>query len=218
MNVDSGLRAQGLVGVTCALPAGGGFDWRWRVEDAFTNSYPEASINVASGWIEAFGNTNSPDFRSDLLAPTDPVGISPSNADIHVPDPNFGEVHLHWIEATDNGPVAGISYEIQVARDGGFNDIEAQLFSTAGTDTYPVTLSASRFDKFWRIRARDVGGNFSPWSPALKFRVTYNDSIDHSAGDAKKMCGMSAGLASPGYVFLVGAFILGLIASRRILH
>jgi hypothetical protein len=216
INVDSGLQSQGLVTVNCALPNGGGYDWRWRVEDAFTNAYPDAAPNIAAGWIEAFGNTNSPDFRSDSIAPTDPVGVSPSDTDILVPDPDHGEVHLQWIEATDNGPVTGISYEIQVGRNGGFGDVEAQLFSSAGTSTYPVTLSPSRFPKVWRIRARDVGGNFSPWSPALKFRVTYDDSIDHSAGDATKFCGMTAGWASSGNALLAGVLILGLLLGSTI--
>jgi MYXO-CTERM domain-containing protein len=202
------LGAQGVHTLTYNIPADGGYDWRWRVEDAYANSHPLP----ANGWVEAFGtfaaqNTNSPDFRSDQLPPADPVAVAPHNVDTQVPDPVFGDVTLYWIESTDNGPVAGISYELQVATDGGFNGIEAQIFSTAGQSSYPITLTVSRFDKYWRIRARDVGGNFSSWSSPLNFRVTYNDGDDHGAGDAKKACGMSV-----GSVPMLGTAALGLLA------
>jgi hypothetical protein len=201
------LGAQGLKQLTYAIPADGGYDWRYRVEDSFANSYPPGPTD----WVDAFGtfasqNTNSPDFRSDQVPPTDPVALAPHNMDTQVNSPIAGEVVLHWQESEDNGPVSGISYELQTALDGGFNQIEAQIFSTAGTSSYPVTLTVSRFDKFWRIRARDVGGNFSNWSAPLNFRVTYNDGLNHSAGDAKKACGMTV-TAAPAF----GGALLGLI-------
>jgi hypothetical protein len=202
------LAAQGVHTLTYSIPSDGGYDWRWRVEDAYGNSYPPA----ANAWIEAFGtaaapNTNSPDFRSDQLPPSDPAGSAPHNVDIQVTDPVTGPVTLYWVEATDNGPVAGISYELQVATDGGFNGIEAQIFSTAGSTSYPVSLGVSRYEKFWRIRAQDIGGNLSNWSAPLTFRVTYDDGVNHSAGDAKKACGFGAGATTP----VLGITLLGLL-------
>jgi hypothetical protein len=216
VTLQTPLGAQGVKTLSWTIPNNGGFDWRWRVEDSFANSYP---LPVDT-WVEAFGtiaapNTTSPDFRSDQLSPTDPVGLAPSNIDIQVPDPNTGPVTLQWIEATDNGPVAGISYELQVAREGGFNDIEAQLFSTAGQSQYPITLSVSRFTKHWRIRARDVGGNFSQWSDPLDFRVTYNDGVDHGSGDAEKTCGMAAAAVPSLGAALLGLALIGFAALRR---
>ena len=216
-NLATPLGAQGLKTLTYNIPADGGYDWRWRVEDAFANSFPPQP----GVWVEAFGtlaapNTTSPDFRSDQVPPGDPIAVSPHNLDIQVEDPVIGAVTLNWIESTDNGPVAGISYEIQVATEGGFGQIEAQLFSTAGTSSYPVNLTVSRYDKFWRIRARDVGGNLSNWSAPKNFRVTYNDGFDHAAGDAKKSCGMTAGVL-PGFgSALLGLAILGLASGRRL--
>jgi hypothetical protein len=210
------LGAQGAHTLTYNIPADGGYDWRWRVEDAFANSVPAA----ANTWVEAFGsevapNTTSPDFRSDQLPPSDPIALSPHNIDIQVPSPAIGNVTLNWIEATDNGPVSGISYEIQVATDGGFNGIEAQLFSTAGTSSYPVSLTVSRYDKFWRIRARDVGGNFSSWSAPLSFRVTYNDGDNHGAGDSAKTCGFSASAMPALSAGLMGLALLLSAAMRK---
>jgi Kelch motif protein len=203
--LQSSFGPQGPHALTYAIPNDGAYDWRWRVEDAYANSYPVGPAD----WVEAFGtfasqNTNSPDFRSDQVAPSDPVADGPHNLDIEVDNPVAGPVVLNWTESTDNAPVAGISYEIQVATDGGFNQVEAQLFSTAGTTSFPVTLTVSRFDKYWRLRARDIGGNISNWSQSLKFRVTHDDGFDHGAGDAKKTCGFSAG-AFPG----LGGAVLG---------
>src|SRR5688572_27493086 len=203
--------AQGVHTVNFTAPANGGFDWRWRVEDVFSNSYPA----TANTWVDAFDNASSPDFRSDQEPPSDPVAVTPSNVDIQVTSPSAGPVVLNWIEATDNGPVSGISYELQVATDGGFLGIEAQLFSTAGTSSYPVTLSVSRYDKFWRIRARDVGGNFSGWSQPLHFRVTYNDGQNHGAGDSAKNCGFTAAAAPALSAALLGAVLLGFAFRRR---
>jgi hypothetical protein len=112
--------------------------------------------------------------------------------------------------------VSGISYELQVARDGGFIDIEAQIFSSAGTSSYPVTLTVERDNKFWRVRAKDIGGNFSAWSPALTFRVVHDDGFDHGAGDASKSCGFGASAAAPGAALvLLGLALIGLAAARR---
>jgi len=74
----------------------------------------------------------------------------------------------------------------------------------------------SRYDKYWRMRAKDIGGNFSNWSNELHFRVTYNDGEDHSAGDAKKTCGMTAMGAPALGSALLGLAILGLAAGRRL--
>jgi len=221
-NLNTGLTAQGTLTINYTIPANDGYDWRWRVEDAYLNSYPPALDSVPEGWIEAFGtlespNTTSPDFRSDQIPPSTPIPQYPTNTDIQMPEAAGGNVTLFWEEATDNGPVAGISYEIQVAKEGSFSDIEAQLFSTAGNDQYPVFLSVDRNFKYWRLRARDVGGNFSEWSDPLTFRVTFNDGANHSKGDAKRVCGMGAEAAGPGATAaLLGLAILALSSGRRI--
>ena len=210
--LDSGLLAQGTLQVTWTIPGPGAFDWQYRVEDAFTNSWPAG----AGEWADAFGNTASPDFRSDQIPPADPVAVSPDAVDLHVTSPASGLATLAWLESTDNGPVSGISYEIQVARDGAFLDIEAQLFSPSGTSEYGVTLSVSRYNKHWRLRARDVGGNFSAWSEPLIFRVTYDDTVDHGSGDAKKGCGLSAGAFPSGLALLAGlAFAAACFRRKR---
>ena len=210
-NLDSGLTNQGIITLNWPVPADGAYDWQYRVEDSYANSYPL----LANQWVDAFDNVTSPDFRSDQVPPADPLANYPSNVDLYVDHPVAGYATLSWTESTDNGPVAGISYEIQVARDGGFVDIEAQIFSTAGTSSYPVQLTVSRFNKYWRLRARDVGGNLSNWSPSLTFRVVYDDHLDHGAGDAKRNCGFSVPAATRSLTgLLYGLALLGLAAAK----
>jgi len=218
INLDSGLQNQGTITIPWNIPADGSYDWQYRIEDSYSNSYPDAMIGTPAGWVDAFGNGSSPDFRSDQIPPADPIALGPSNVDIDVHHPVGGYATLNWTESTDNGPVAGISYEIQVARDGGFIDIEAQLFSTAGTSSYPVYLTVSRYNKYWRLRARDVGGNYSNWSPPLIFRIVYDDQLDHGAGDAKRNCGFGTPAGAPlGAAALcgLGLAVLGLAFQRR---
>ena len=210
VNIDSGLTNQGLITLNYTIPAGGDFDWRYRVEDTYANSFPAA----AGAWVDAFGNSSSPDFRSDQVPPADPLAQSPNNTDVEANHPVQGPVVLHWTESTDNGPTSGISYELQVARDGGFLDIEAQIFSSAGTSAYPVTLTVERDNKFWRVRARDIGGNFSSWSTPLSFRVVYDDKLDHGAGDTKKSCGFGANAAGSLAGLLCGLALVGLAATQ----
>jgi hypothetical protein len=81
-------------------------------------------------------------------------------------------VTLSWKESTDNAPTVGIQYELQVAKDGGFINIEAQLFSPAGTSNYATVLTVDRDNKYWRVRARDIGGNLSAWSAPLTSACT----------------------------------------------
>ena len=78
VSLDSGLTAQGEITIPWTIPSGGGYDWRYRIEDEFQNSHPDALANTPEGWIEAFGtegapNASSPDFRSDQESPAEPV-------------------------------------------------------------------------------------------------------------------------------------------------
>jgi hypothetical protein len=215
--LSSGNGAQGTRSINFVIPADGQYDWRWRVADTFNNYTP--SVNGVPAWIEGFDNAVSPDFRSDQIPPAIPIAVSPADVDIQVTDPSAGPVSLTWVESTDNGPQDAITYEIQVAREGGFGDIEAQIFSTAGNSSVGVPLAVDRNEKFWRLRAKDVGGNYSGWSNVRTFRVTYNDGANHSSGDAKRVCGFSAGAAVSSMTgALLGLAVLAMAAGRRLVR
>ncbi|HEY3227511.1 MAG TPA: kelch repeat-containing protein [Planctomycetota bacterium] len=206
--IDSGLSAQGTIRVPYAIPAAGTYDWEYRVEDAAGNSFPE-------GWAPAFGNDRSPDFRSDQVPPTAPVPRSPNGIDIDVPDPAAGLVTFEWEESKDDGPAEALTYELQVARDLEFDDLETSVDIPAGRTSWSVYLAVARESRYWRIRARDIGGNAGDWGERLEFRVTHDDGWNHAAGDGRNGCGYGAGGGGGGAVgwipapaVLLGALLL----------
>ncbi len=206
-NLDSGLRDQGTITLAFQIPTPGGYDWEYRIEDDLDNCYP----TPYGTWAPAFNNANSPDFRSDQVPPSAPVGIGPSGFDVQSPEPTGGPVTFSWTASTDDGPVASIEYEIQAARDGGFNDIEAQFFSAPGASETTAPLAPSDAPKFWRVRARDVGANFSDWSPPLSYRLVHDGGGSHGG-----RCGQSAGPASAsGAAAPLFGLALLLFAGRR---
>jgi len=213
--LSSGNQAQGDVSVAFTIPADGSYDWRWRIADAFDNYTP--ALNGLPQWVEAFGNTASPDFMSDQTPPAIPIALSPANGDVPVSSASGGLVTFTWVESTDNGPQSAISYEIQIARDFGFSDIEVTTSSTAGNSSFEIYVSVARTQKFWRIRARDIGGNLSAWSDSRAFRVTFDDRLNHAAGDAKKGCGFSAtNSTAPLWTgALICLALLGMASGRR---
>jgi len=212
--LSSGNGAQGLRSISYAIPSNGSYDWRWRVADTFNNYAP--TVGGQPSWVEAFSNAVSPDFQSDQISPADPIAQVPSGVDVAVGDPVGGNVTLAWTESTDNGPASAITYEIQVARDAGFLNLEGQFTSTAGTSSMDVYVTVSRTNKYWRLRAHDVGGNTSAWSNVLSFRVVFDDHMDHGAGDAKKSCGFGVAGGLPGLgCALLGLTLLGMVAFRR---
>jgi hypothetical protein len=203
--LDTGLVAQGTLAIPWSIPAAGAYDWEWRVEDDLDNCYPPAY----GTWAPAFSNANSPDFRSDQSPPTAPVAVSPSGYDLQAADPTSGDVTLSWTPSTDDGPAAGVAYEIQAARDGGFNEIEAQFFSAPGAGETSIGLAPSDAPKHWRLRARDIGGNFSAWSAPQSFRLVHDGGGSHGG-----RCGQSAGRETASAPSLALLAVALLVASR----
>ncbi len=206
--LDSGLRSQGTIAIPWSIPAAGAYDWEYRIEDDLDNCYP-----IPYGtWAPAFNNASSPDFRSDQVPPSAPAGTGPSGFDVQSPEPTGGSVTFSWTVSTDDGPVTSIEYEIQAARDGGFNDIEAQFFSAPGASETTGQLAPSDAPKFWRVRARDVGANFSDWSPSLSYRL-----VHEGGGSHRGQCGQSAGPARGSGVaaLLFGVALIASAGRRR---
>ena len=190
--VDSGLADQGPIRVEYEITGEGAFDWEYRVEDENANSFPAAPDE----WAPAFGNAGSPDFRSDQAPPSNPGPLYPDDADVGVPDPAGGLVTLAWTASSDNGADSEISYEVEVGMDSGLHKPVIQSVAS-GIESLSIRLPVTRSPWHWRVRARDVAGNFSAWSRALEFRVVHDDGLNHAAGDGRKTCGYGAGSA-PG--------------------
>jgi len=208
--VDSGLAAQGTVQASYAIPAAGPYDWEYRVEDAAGNGYPE-------GWAPAFGNDRSPDFRSDQSPPTAPVPRSPAGIDIEVQDPGAGVATFTWEASTDDGSAEAITYELQVARDLQFEDVETSILVPAGRTSWSVYLAVASDPRYWRIRARDIGGHVGDWGERLQFRVVHDDGWNHAAGDGRNGCGYgtSAGGGETSGALLLLAALAGAALLRK---
>jgi uncharacterized protein (TIGR03790 family) len=113
-------------------------------------------------------NTRKDEFKDeityafgDAIAPTVPTGLTSTvNNDF--------SVYLNWHDSIDTG--SGISnYEVQVDNNADFSSPE---FSDNPSESHVTTdddLSDGPY--FWRVRARDVAGNYSAWSQVSSFML-----------------------------------------------
>jgi hypothetical protein len=198
--LQSGLVAQGIVQINYWLPTPHSYDWEYRIEDAEENSFPAGE----DAWLPAFGNDATPDVRCDRTPPTPPAPLSPIDADLGVADPSAGDATFRWIDATDNGPVV---HDLEISREG-LDEPEAVATIPAGVGAATIRLSVSGDARTWRMRARDLAGNATPWSDPLPFRVVHDDRLDHAAGDGRKTCAFGAGAGARGAAILLALVIL----------
>jgi len=211
--VGSAWSPQGRVTFLLSLPSNHPYDWEYRIEDFEENSFPAE----LESWLPAFDNSTSPDFRCDSTPPTDPVAQYPSEFDVVVGDPEAGDVVFGWAGATDNGPVSGLTHELEIFRGVDPFEVEATRSVPAGTGTATIRLPVGEGIRYWRVRARDIAGNVTPWSAPARFRVVYNDGIDHAAGDAGAACFFGAGPGGPPAMaaLLAMAIAAGSLLNRR---
>jgi hypothetical protein len=146
-------------------------------------------------------------------APNIPSPLSPLDGDVPVKQPS-GDVFLRfvWSESTD--PEGGaVTYDIQIARDALFNDIEKFTTGITGTETQQtISIVGLPLTRYWRVRALDPQGQDSDWSNGIAMRLVLDDGINHGGGD----CNISAG-AVPGTVIpaLFGAALMAFGFFRR---
>ena len=218
--VTSGNSPQGTISVSVDLaasnPAGnfgdGVYDWEYRVRDANFSYWP-ADPNGIPQWQPFLGNAVSPDFRSDQEPASPPLALTPAGTDVSSPYETADLVSFSWGESTDNGPLSSLRYEIQVARNVNFTDLESAASGIIPTNA-ALSVTVSRFAKFWRVRTTDIGGNVSQWSNVQQFRLVWDDGQNHSAGDAQKACGFGAGSTSaPRAGLLFGLVTLAMMAA-----
>lgn len=219
--VSSGNSPQGTVGVSVNLttvnPEGnygdGNYDWEYRARDTFFRYWP-SDPNGIPLWQPFQGNAVSPDFRSDQLPASPPTALEPSGIDLSTPFEFADQITFTWIGSVDNGPSSAIRYEIQVSRDDTFSDIETTASHIAATSA-SLSVTVSRFTKYWRVRSTDIGGNVSSWSTVRQFRLTFDDQVDHASGDAKKNCGFSVASTGTSAIAWLIVVLAGLLVLKR---
>ena len=212
--LDSGLQTPGLLTIAYPIPSSGDYDWEYRVEDQYGFSYPPAPVADPAGWIPAFSNGASPDFRSDQVAPDPPRALSPAATDLSSFHMGADLVTFTWTPSVDNGPGSALRYDVEVSRDSIFTDVESVALNVSAT-TATLSVTVTRFQKFWRVRSTDIGGNASEWSNVQPFRLIFDDQINHAAGDAQKNCGFSPAGATANSAGLFLIALAGLILCGR---
>ena len=224
VRTDAAGSPQGPLSISVNLAAsnpegnfGDGFyDWEYRARDVNFSYWPP-DANGLPLWQPFQGNGGSPDFRSDQVPADPPVAVSPASGDVESPHEFAHLVNFRWGASTDNGPASALRYEIQVSRNEVFTDLETAASNIVSTDT-TLSVTVSRFTKYWRVRTTDIGGNVSPWSNIRQFRLVWDDGENHSAGDAQKACGFSAprgGASGVGVLILVLAGLAVLYRRHR---
>ena len=127
--------------------ADGAWSWRVRSRDALGNT---------SGW------SATRTFTVDTAAPSAPLLLDPAEgAILGTTTPT-----LDWGDAVDGSGIQ--NYDVQVDGDAAFT--APQEWSGAVIPSSAVTGALPQRLHFWRVRARDVVGNLSAWSPARSFR------------------------------------------------
>lgn len=207
--LSSPMGPQGPVQATYTLPSAGSYEWRYRVgNSAFAF---EPNNGGMPTWTEFSPGTSS--FQSDQAAPTSPTAVSPT-ADVTIKSFGGAPVSFEWTSATDNGPSAAITYEIEAGTDASFATVEVSATGVSGLQT-ALFLAPMGAQRYWRARAYDVGGNAGAWSPVASFRVTLDDGIDHGSGDASKACGFSAGSAGSSAALALLALAIAAAGFRK---
>jgi len=124
----------------------GSFTWKAR------------AMNTGNGTATQFSDLRS--FTIDKTAPSASTPLSPANNSI-----DTNSVTLTWIRAID-----AYGDSIIVASDSLFTSIFANTFTTGTTNFLLPPLPLNQ-KTFWRIRSRDIAGNWSPYSNIFTFTV-----------------------------------------------
>ena len=139
--------------------------------------------------------------------PTIPTIIGPKDVDVGASS-DSGDVPIlfQWTVSTDPEG-SSVSYELDIARDAIFTDIEKSIVGIPTNESdQTITLTGLPVTKYWRVRARDFEGQEGQWSSPAKFQIVLDDGKNHGAGD----CSISVGMAG---VWISSALLgIGLLA------
>lgn len=81
-----------------------------------------------------------------------------------------------------NAP-AGVAYfEWQIADNATFSTLFASATTTSSVYTFPSPIPCNHY--YWRVRAFDIAGNVSNWSPTWDFLLLYPPQLVYPANDS----------------------------------
>jgi hypothetical protein len=150
---------------------------------------------------------NAPPGVPDIITPLDEdTSVKQSSGDVFI--------LFAWTPTTDpeGGPV---TYTIEIAKDGGFTDIEKVVTGIGDSEAVQVlTISGLPVTKYWHVKAVDAQGQDSDFSKSAFFRMTLDDGINHGGGDCNISAGVAPGALIPG-IFAAVLMAFGLARRRR---
>jgi hypothetical protein len=150
---------------------------------------------------------NAPPGIPDIITPLDTdTPVKQASGDVFI--------LFAWTPTSDpeGGPV---TYTIEIAKDGGFTDIEKVVTGIGDSEAVQVlTISGLPVTKYWHVKAVDAQGQDSDFSKSAFFRMTLDDGIVHAAGDCNISAGVAPGALIPG-IFAAVLMAFGLARRRR---
>ena len=125
----------------------------------------EWKIKAVNATSETLFSTRT--FYVDTVVPNQPQNTLPANNAVNAVNQN---VNFSWTMTADSGTIQSPIelYVIEIARDAAFTDI-IQTSNTT-TTTFQRSFNTAG-DVYWRVKAKDKAGNFSPVSAAYKLTI-----------------------------------------------
>jgi len=133
-----------------------------------------------TGWNNLFGPWSATaEFDLDAGVPGQPTLLTPTDGATNVAlQPVFTWTEVTFDRKTGLGAARGqtdaapVTYQIQVATDGGFNHIIIDQSGLATESYTPGTQFDNATHYFWHVQASDGAGNTGEWSADFDFTTT----------------------------------------------
>jgi hypothetical protein len=128
-----------------------------------TGTIQDATLNTLTNFTPLANLAANKNIIIDTTAPTVPTNTLPNGTFV-----NTDSFDLTWDVSTDNQPGA-VTYEYQASQDpavDGFGVLTTGVWSSGLLATNMInSTGASQGIWYWQVRAKDVAGNYSAWSP-----------------------------------------------------
>ncbi|MEN2398288.1 hypothetical protein GKZ90_0000735 [Flavobacterium sp. MC2016-06] len=122
-------------------------------------------------FISCGGGSDDPETPAENLAPSVPVLTSPVDNKLCLDN----TVSFQWNKATDPNNDQ-ITYQIQVAKDNAFAQIEKTFDGAENAASFALTKNTAYY---WRIKATDTKGLASAYSATFKFYTAADAVVNH---------------------------------------
>ncbi len=126
---------------------------------------------ISALFISCGGGSDDPETPAVNVAPSVPVLTSPADNKLCLDN----TVSFQWNKSTDENKDA-ITYQIQVAKDNAFTQIEKTFDGADNTASFVLIKNTAYY---WRIKATDAKGLASAYSSVFKFYTSGEVVVNH---------------------------------------